>query len=73
MPTSIKCGSGLYKNQPGRIENYVPGHSSVSDKARKEVSKIKQIFIENIIRFEMVIYLDKCLLLIFFLLYLTNT
>lgn len=38
MPTSIKCGSGVYRNQPGRIENYVPGHSSVSDKERKEVS-----------------------------------
>lgn len=38
MPNSIKCESGVYKNQPGRIENYVPGHSSVSDKERKEVS-----------------------------------
>lgn len=39
MPNPIKCGSGIYKNQPGRIENYVPGHSSVSEKERKEVSK----------------------------------
>ncbi|XP_037049279.1 uncharacterized protein LOC119083642 isoform X2 [Bradysia coprophila] len=36
MPNPIKCGSGVYRNQPGRIENYVPGHSSVSDKERKE-------------------------------------
>ena len=44
MPNPIKCGSGIYKNQPGRIENYIPGHSSVSDKERKEVSKNKHIF-----------------------------
>ncbi|KAJ6641438.1 hypothetical protein Bhyg_06377, partial [Pseudolycoriella hygida] len=36
MPSSIKCGTGLYKNQPGRIENYVPGNFAVSDKERKE-------------------------------------
>lgn len=46
MPNPIKCGSGIYKNQPGRIENYIPGHSSVSEKERKEVS-IKIIVTKN--------------------------
>lgn len=36
--STIKHGSGTYKNQPGRIENYVPGHSSISEKEAKEVS-----------------------------------
>lgn len=40
MPNPIKCNSGIYRNQPGRIENYVPGRSSVADKERKEVSMI---------------------------------
>ncbi|KRT84574.1 hypothetical protein AMK59_66, partial [Oryctes borbonicus] len=34
--TIIKHGKDVYKNQPGRIENYVPGHSSISDKEAKE-------------------------------------
>ncbi|XP_044742795.1 uncharacterized protein LOC123305210 isoform X3 [Chrysoperla carnea] len=34
--STIKHGSGVYKNQPGRIENYVPGHSSISEKEAKE-------------------------------------
>lgn len=38
MPNNIKCGSTIYKNQPGRIENFIPGHSLMSDKERKEVS-----------------------------------
>ncbi|GJQ87230.1 putative Src homology 3 domains containing protein [Trypoxylus dichotomus] len=33
---TIKHGKDVYKNQPGRIENYVPGHSSISDKEAKE-------------------------------------
>lgn len=40
MPNSIKCSSGIYRNQPGRIENFIPGRSSVVDKERKEVSMI---------------------------------
>lgn len=40
MPNPIKCNAGIYRNQPGRIENYVPGRSSVADKERKEVSMI---------------------------------
>lgn len=37
MPNPVRSSTGSYKNQPGRIENYVPGHSSVSDKEKKEV------------------------------------
>lgn len=37
MPNPIKSGSGIYRNQPGKIENYVTGYSSISDKERKEV------------------------------------
>ncbi|XP_055535615.1 uncharacterized protein LOC129724619 isoform X4 [Wyeomyia smithii] len=33
---AIRSGSSQYKNQPGRIENYVPGHSSISEKESKE-------------------------------------
>lgn len=29
----------MYKNQPGRIEDYVPGKSSVVDKEAKQVNK----------------------------------
>ncbi|XP_037907660.1 uncharacterized protein LOC119649465 isoform X16 [Hermetia illucens] len=36
MPNPVRSSTGSYKNQPGRIENYVPGHSSVSDKEKKE-------------------------------------
>ncbi|KAI4460262.1 hypothetical protein MML48_6g00020044 [Holotrichia oblita] len=32
----VKHGKDIYKNQPGRIENYIPGHSSISDKEAKE-------------------------------------
>jgi sorbin and SH3 domain-containing protein 1 len=32
----IKHGHDPYKNQPGRIENYIPGHSSISEKEAKE-------------------------------------
>lgn len=28
----------VYRNQPGRIENYIPGHSSISEKEAKEVN-----------------------------------
>ncbi|XP_028895971.1 uncharacterized protein LOC105212149 isoform X6 [Zeugodacus cucurbitae] len=36
MPNPIKSESNTYKNQPGRIEDYVTGRSSVSEKERKE-------------------------------------
>ncbi|XP_034106246.1 sorbin and SH3 domain-containing protein 1 isoform X24 [Drosophila albomicans] len=36
MPNPIKSASNSYKNQPGRIENYTTGHSSVSEKEKKE-------------------------------------
>lgn len=38
MPNPIKSAQNSYKNQPGRIENYTTGHSSVSEKEKKEVS-----------------------------------
>nr|XP_015839813.1 PREDICTED: uncharacterized protein LOC659365 isoform X2 [Tribolium castaneum] len=34
--TIIKHGHDPYKNQPGRIENYIPGRSSISEKEAKE-------------------------------------
>ncbi|XP_039446084.1 uncharacterized protein LOC120425567 isoform X3 [Culex pipiens pallens] len=34
--SAIKSGSTQYRNQPGRIENYTPGRSSVSEKESKE-------------------------------------
>ncbi|XP_055921683.1 uncharacterized protein LOC129952848 isoform X4 [Eupeodes corollae] len=36
MPNPVKSGQGSYKVQPGRIENYITGHSSVSEKEKKE-------------------------------------
>ncbi|XP_037942031.1 uncharacterized protein LOC119674947 [Teleopsis dalmanni] len=36
MPNPVKSGQNSYKNQPGRIENYVTGNSSVSEKEHKE-------------------------------------
>ncbi|XP_017465877.1 PREDICTED: sorbin and SH3 domain-containing protein 1 isoform X7 [Rhagoletis zephyria] len=36
MPNPIKSEPSTYKNQPGRIEDYVTGRSSVSEKERKE-------------------------------------
>lgn len=43
MPAaSVKHTTDIYKNQPGRIENYVPGHSSISEKEAKEVKLINQ-------------------------------
>lgn len=37
MPNPIKSAQNSYKNQRGRIENYTTGHSSVSEKEKKEV------------------------------------
>ncbi|XP_035915516.1 uncharacterized protein LOC118513600 isoform X3 [Anopheles stephensi] len=33
---SVKSGHSAYKNQPGRIEDYTPGRSSISEKESKE-------------------------------------
>ncbi|XP_053665559.1 uncharacterized protein LOC128714706 [Anopheles marshallii] len=33
---SVKSGHASYKNQPGRIEDYTPGRSSISEKESKE-------------------------------------
>ncbi|ALC40592.1 CAP [Drosophila busckii] len=38
MPNPIKSAPNAYKNQPGRIENYTTGHSSVSEQQKKEAS-----------------------------------
>ncbi|XP_074033661.1 cbl-associated protein isoform X4 [Leptinotarsa decemlineata] len=32
----LRSSHDFYKNQPGRIENYTPGHSSISEKEAKE-------------------------------------
>ncbi|XP_021927935.1 sorbin and SH3 domain-containing protein 1 isoform X7 [Zootermopsis nevadensis] len=37
-PASIKYATEVYKNQPGRIEDYEPGHSSISDKETKQAT-----------------------------------
>nr|CAD7399987.1 unnamed protein product [Timema cristinae] len=35
-PNSIKHATEVYKNQPGRIEDYMPGRSSISEKETKQ-------------------------------------
>lgn len=41
MEQPVKSNVGPYKLQPGKIENYTPGHSSVSDKeAKKVIAKV---------------------------------
>lgn len=39
MEQPIKPNLVQYRNQPGRIENYTPGKSSVSDKESKQVQR----------------------------------
>ncbi|KAL1122389.1 hypothetical protein AAG570_003794 [Ranatra chinensis] len=34
---AVKHAVNVYKNQPGRIENYEPGHSSIAEKEAKQV------------------------------------
>lgn len=38
LPNPVKSEQNTYKNQPGRIEDYVTGHSSISEKETKKVS-----------------------------------
>jgi hypothetical protein len=40
MEQPVKPNVGQYKLQPGRIENYTPGKSSISDKEAKQVNKL---------------------------------
>ncbi|XP_030369114.1 uncharacterized protein LOC115620079 isoform X9 [Scaptodrosophila lebanonensis] len=50
MPNPIKSTQNSYKNQPGRIENYTTGHSSVSEKEKKEnleQSKLSPLYTEG--------------------------
>ena len=46
-PASIKYATEVYKNQPGRIEDYEPGRSSVSEKETKQVrfSSLELVFL----------------------------
>jgi len=37
---ALRYSTEIYKNQPGRIEDYEPGHSSIADKEAKEVRKL---------------------------------
>jgi hypothetical protein len=38
MEKPVKTTVGInYKNQPGKIENYTPGNSSISDKEAEQV------------------------------------
>lgn len=37
---TLKYSSEVYKNQPGRIEDYEPGRSSIAEKEAKEVRKV---------------------------------
>ncbi|KYN03934.1 hypothetical protein ALC62_05235 [Cyphomyrmex costatus] len=37
---ALKYSTEIYKNQPGRIEDYEPGHSSIAEKEAKEVRRI---------------------------------
>ncbi|XP_026842653.1 uncharacterized protein LOC6591279 isoform X6 [Drosophila persimilis] len=50
MPNPIKSAQNSYKNQPGRIEDYTTGHSSVSEKEKKEnleQSKLSPLYTEG--------------------------
>lgn len=38
MEQPVKPNAGQYKVQPGRIEHYTPGKSSISDKEAKQVN-----------------------------------
>jgi len=37
---ALRYSTEIYRNQPGRIEDYEPGHSSIADKEAKEVRKL---------------------------------
>ena len=47
MEQPVKPLIGQYKIQPGRIENYTPGKSSVSDKEAKQVNDSHIYHISN--------------------------
>lgn len=38
LPNPIRSAHFAYKNQPGKIADFTPGHSSANDKERREVS-----------------------------------
>lgn len=35
---AMKQAANIYKNQPGKIEDYEPGHSSIAQKETQQVS-----------------------------------
>lgn len=37
LPNPMRSTNSPYKNHPGKIENFTPGHSSATDKERREV------------------------------------
>lgn len=41
---ALKYSTDIYKNQPGRIEDYEPGRSSIAEKEAKEVCKRTLIY-----------------------------
>lgn len=45
LPNPMKSTNVAYKNQPGKIENFTPGHSSATDKERREVGVLHFLFI----------------------------
>lgn len=37
LPNPIRSTNSAYRNHPGKIEDFTPGHSSATDKERREV------------------------------------
>lgn len=58
LPNPVKPAVVVYHNNPGKIENFTPGHSSVSEKERKEVS------VEFKIYYHFILFAGKHVLLI---------
>lgn len=46
--TPVKQIPSQYKIQPGKIENYTPGKSSVSDKEAKQVTSDDSVAIDTV-------------------------
>lgn len=44
MEQPVKPNVGQYKIQPGRIEHFTPGKSSVSDKEAKQVNNSLSVY-----------------------------
>lgn len=50
LPNPTRSTNSPYRNHPGKIENFTPGHSSATDKERREVCMVffKGVFISII-------------------------